>query len=953
MLSVNGTTNYSAARIDGIIFTDTTSDIEQLKFDTQAISYNDTTNTTNIDSSFAVVGTTQLGDDVNIAGDLSIEGEGVIKQEAVGIAANIMKRITLLPDHDLVFQGAGRISQGTTASSNQLNTIIMNSNSNISFSGSGIINQGGASGTNQMKNINLLPNQILSQSASGIISQVGSGTNLMKSITLNANNNLIQSGTGTINQFGSTSTNNTLTNTDVSGNLNVNASTTTNTLSVVGTADVSGNLNVTGITDTTRLEADNLILGTATYNAAVQLKMNGVMNMGDQVNLNTQSRVFNVRDTNGIVSIGRYSASEPGFELRNYNPVGGALRTDVLFLGGGAGEQIRCLFRSPGAGGDFVAWFGYRTLFDFQTPTQNNPAVQLTGTQQTARFRDKFTTPVGIIDIVLNPNAGNFSSIIQASDKTIVSQNAMPLALCCTNSIGGGIRLTSTGNQIGGNTTFTSGSNIIQSGSGIISQSGSGVNSMKAITLQGSDNFTQSGSGIISQSGSGVNAMKSITLNTNDTLTQSGSGIISQAGTGTNTLKQTLVTGTYPIEIIPQTPPSAVSTTANAILVIKNNPYSAGMVMETTAQGNILSYGINVQQLGSRTTAIKGGIFRFDTRPAEPLFSVITYPAGSNTANQAFRINDNGTAFFNGDITTQNIGMTTNKNLTQSGTGIISQTGTGTNALKATSITGVLGITGYANVRTTLDSLTASATATTGITYNAGTDTTTIDNNVKINKNLTLQDDTRLLTAPTGYVLDETEKHTWLYQINAGFSAPRTIRVTSFDSFNIDGDTNIGVYKFSFQLVKLIKGVTYTGAFFINSTVGTFGHTYQMALYDGGVGSVSFPLARLAVSDGFPNASGTLHYVPFRDAYVSPETKFAYVGIVCASTALNPVIRTTGIDYNRRYGITTCQTGSLTSLCCGFQGATNANFDTLGATFPPAQAMTAFTYQFWCGLYTE
>jgi hypothetical protein len=533
---------------------------------------------------------------------------------------------------------------------------------------------------------------------------------------------------------------------------------------------------------------------------------------------------------------------------------------------------------------------------------------------------------------------------------------------------------------------------------------------------------------------------QNISMAINRNLTQSGTGIISQAGTGTNTLKQTLVTGTFPIEIIPQTPPSGSVNTKNSVLLLKNNPYSAGIGLEQVVTGNILSYGINVPQFGSRDTTIRGGNFRLDTRPNEPLFLVISYPVGSTTATIPFSINENGTALFNGDLTTQNISMAINRNLTQSGTGIVNQTGTGTNAmkaitlntgnnlsqsgtgiisqsgsgvndmkaitlqggdnftqsgsgiisqsgsgvnamksitlntndtftqsgsgiisqsgtgtnaLKATSITGVLGITGYANVRTTLDSLTASATATTGITYNATTDTTTIDNNVKINKDLTLQDDKRVLTAPTGYVLDETEKHTWLYQINAGFSAPRTIRVTSFESLNIDGDTNIGVYKFSFQLVKLIKGVTYTGAFFINSTVGTFGHTYQMALYDGGVGSVSFPLARLAVSDGFANASGTLHYVPFRDAYVSPETKFAYVGIVCATSALNPNIRSTGIDFSRRYGITTCQTGSLTSLCCGFQGATNANFDTLGATFPPAQAMTAFTYQFWCGLYTE
>jgi len=274
----------------------------------------------------------------------------------------------------------------------------------------------------------------------------------------------------------------------------------------------TADLNATGELNTTNIKALNLILGEATYTPSVQLKMNGIMNMGDRVNLNTNSRVFNIRDTNGIISIGRYSVSEPGFELRNYNPVDNTLRTDVLFLGGGSVESIRCTFRSPGMGGDYVGWFGYRTLFDFQTPIQANPGVQLTGTQQTARFRDRFTTPVGIIDIVLNPNAGNFSSIIQAGDKTIVSQNSMPLALCCTNAIGGGIRLTSTGNEVGGNTTFTANSNIIQSGTGIISQSGTGTNLLKNIDVTGDINF----SGNLTQGGLPYNPPASTIALTSD-----------------------------------------------------------------------------------------------------------------------------------------------------------------------------------------------------------------------------------------------------------------------------------------------------------------------------------------------------------------------------------------------------------------------------------------------------
>jgi hypothetical protein len=341
---------------------------------------------------------------------------------------------------------------------------------------------------------------------------------------------------------------------------------------------------------------------------------------------------------------------------------------------------------------------------------------------------------------------------------------------------------------------------------------------------------------------------------------------------------------------------------------------------------------------------------------------VFVYFAYRDEFDLRVRLRVRGNARVDGAITQQTststnemraITLYADQNLTQSGTGIISQTGTGTNALKNTSITGTLAITGYSDVKATLDTFSAVPAAITGITYNSGTDTTTIDNNVDITKNLILQDDKVVLTSPTGYVMDECEKHTYLYSINRGIGTPyRTIRTTTFEAVDINADFAVGSFDYVFSLVKIIKGITYTGAFFINSSVGTTA-TAQMALMNAGVGKVGTPLERFAVTNTFSTSLSSLVYAPFRTAYTATETKYAYVGFIVTAIALNPVLRGQSLNYNNRYGITTCQTGSLTSLCCGYEGASNSSFDTMGTSLNPSQAMTAYGTQMYCGLYSE
>ena len=596
MLSINGTTNYNTANIEGKTFTDTTADVTKLKFDTQAISYNDITNTTNIASNLAVTGTSQLTD-VNIVGTLSIPSYPNVKVNLDEINAKL---------------------------------------------------------------------------------------------------------------------------TDISYN------------AVTDTTSVSGNLNVTGITDTTRLQADNLILGTATYNAGVQFKMNGVMNIGDQVNLNSQSRTLNIRDTNGLISIGRYSSNAPGFELRNFNPTGGALRQDVLFLGPSFAESWSWLFRTPGAGGDYTGGFFTRSRADFYTPIY--VGKQLSGTAYISRWED--TVADNKLDIYLNPTASMYNSLVQAGDIAMIGlgsvNNTRNITIGTQNSTGTGIRLTSTsGITVGGNTTFTSGSNIIQSGTGIISQSGSGTNNMKGITLNGNDDFTQSGSGIISQ------------------------------------------------------------------------------------------------------------------------------------------------------------------------------TGSGTNLLKDTSITGVLGITGYSNVKTTLDTLSASTTATTGITYNAGTDTTTIDNNVTItnNKTLTLQDVTTQKTAFRPDVLNECEIN---FLVNVGISLDPVL----FATFNLGEQPSAlvgpGSNIYFFTAIKLVKNEVYKG---IGLYIGTVGN-WECALYPRG--SNGSRIAITAITASVANRMNYFNFTPGTYTHTGDTDIFyiAYRTTSAAQTNLYAPINTF-LNYNN----TTAFNGILNKRC--------------------------------------
>jgi len=402
------------------------------------------------------------------------------------------------------------------------------------------------------------------------------------------------------------------------------------------------------------------------------------------------------------------------------------------------------------------------------------------------------------------------------------------------------------------------------------------------------------GTGKINQTNStGTNTLHAVTIKADNNVTQSGTGVITQSGTGSNTLKQTLISGTNPIEIIPSQPPNTPVATRNAVLLFKNSQQSAGLVLEQSGGYYLMSYGINVPQVGTRTASIKGALFRLDTRPAEPVFSVFTYAVGFTTSITAFGINDNGTALFNGDLTTQNINMAINRNLTQSGTGIISQTGTGINQLKATIFTGDVTITG-------------------GV----------IGGGDKAYRN----------------EMNMCEDITFLTENNTGFFStfikPKCMNCDPANA-NLLQTATINVNTCVVGVVKVFQGETYTGIVsYIEGAVNV-----RCALYN--VGTSAALLAE-QTSTWTTTSADPWERIPFTTPYTSNATKYVAIMLVPVSTNITSRIFNIGSDCNwQRVNTISGKIDILSGVFTGFTGFAN----------PFNRTMTAATSKYVLGLY--
>lgn len=884
MLSINGTTNYSTARIDGVIFTDTSAEIEKIKEDITGITYNDVTDTTNIDNNVNIT------NDLIVGGDLSIPNgvfsadrinvgqyaDAVAQNASISVGDNYGKiqvssydeftRPTLLLENK--FSTTQGVSiQGPTNSNESLN---------IAFTKAPVISLVNITRTQALFNsattkMNTLDTNQIVQPLYNFIKP-----NEMCGITMYDDENLVQGGTGVIKQTGTQE-------------------------------------NYLKGTNTTLLKTDRALIGYET---------DEFINKDDELRLyfpldTILGSAFRLHNYNKYFVNGTYTSvpmTNTG-TLTNSNQVGQVGNTSFEYTNG------RYFWNYTGSNYDcnYLSFGGWVRAFT-STTSSRLFFVNVNG-----------TTADATIDV----------------------------------DVGGNMYFTCDGTYFINTTIQASGTNnvwfhifvVIDGTTQKVYRNGTLINTTTR-TLFTANSAATFGMGRTSLMGSST--LDDLRLYSRALTADEVGAIYRYRGS---------LTEPYPIKMngtimigdrIDQNNATRVMNIRDTNGIISIARYVGGQ-----AGFELLTYDSNTGARTSNVLCLGGGsggdAFQVLLRQNGIDNFVFQVSASLCQVNAPMRVI--GNLRIDGGITQETststnlmraITLYADQNLTQSGTGIITQSGTGTNALKNTSITGTLAITGYSDVKTTLDTFSTTSTAITGISYNSSTDTTTIDNNVKINKNLKLEDNTVVLTAPTGYVMDECEKHTWLYSINRPIGAAyRTIRTTSFDALNINADFNTPSGRYTFQLVKIFKGVTYTGAFMINSSVGTNGHPAQMALMEAGVGKVSVPLQRLAVTDTFTTSGSTLHYAPFRVAYTATETGYAYIGYVITAVALNPVVRGAAISYNNNYKITTCQTGSLTSLCCGYSGSTTASFDTMGTSLNPSQAMTAFSTQMYCGLYTD
>lgn len=248
------------------------------------------------------------------------------------------------------------------------------------------------------------------------------------------------------------------------------------------------------------------------------------------------------------------------------------------------------------------------------------------------------------------------------------------------------------------------------------------------------DIFFTNGTGRIDQSvASGTNLLNTITMNANRNITLSGTGIFSQSGTGTNALKNTSITGTLAVS-------STATLTGNVDIGGSLTLSANKSITQPTGTTNNQFQNTTISNLSCPTANITN-------------LTATTLSVG-NVSNAEIQYLDGVTAPIQAQI--DNINSTTIGNATAL-TGFTYIAGTDTtnidnNVVIPTPKT--LSVGSIANVETNLQTLNTNVpiidaslnsltntfnTTTSGITYTAGTDTTTIDNNVTINKNLVVQ----------------------------------------------------------------------------------------------------------------------------------------------------------------------------------------------------------------------
>jgi hypothetical protein len=265
--------------------------------------------------------------------------------------------------------------------------------------------------------------------------------------------------------------------------------------------------------------------------------------------------------------------------------------------------------------------------------------------------------------------------------------------------------------------------------------------------------------------------------------------------------------------------------------------------------------------------------------------------------------------------------MNSNTNLTQSGTGIISQTGTGTNQLKTSSITGNLTISGTLTLSTGSVSINTITTST-----------------LNVNNKIVHKDGTETHSRHGWYAMDIHDEMTFYTNI---LTKPKT---SSYNA-SVVTSTNrtLNQNAVFMMLVKLIQGETYSGVVWYNP-LGQSNRTMYCALYEAGDGNPNPDRLARSTTGQTPNA-GLPYFksIAFDTPYTATATGFACAFLVCSNNTWTAWTYDNGdTNYGR-----TALADNLTlssSYYTGFSPATN-----FPATF--SGTPIANTWKVWMGLY--
>jgi hypothetical protein len=462
-----------------------------------------------------------------------------------------------------------------------------------------------------------------------------------------------------------------------------------------------------------------------------------------------------------------------------------------------------------------------------------------------------------IFRVILNAGAGTYiPNLTQNGDILLVAgvgpatSDTRTMTIGTHNSNGCGIRFTNNTIQLGsstltgsgttvvinnacnlnGNTTMSANSNLTQSGSGSILQTGTGKNVLKATDISGGllTIHNDASSGIYNYRAMrwfDVNGSTDASGNLKATNSfKTGDDLVFQ---GLNNNSRFFLRNPNNSGILFDTFFSAAQTTLDSsnIDLSSNTIKISGIITNAAPPPPPTDDSNRVPTTAWVQDAIETAGVTGATGPTGPTGA--TGPTGPTGATGP----TGPTGIFSGTLSTD---------ITQTGSGVINQTGTGTNMLKSTDISGTFSIPSYSNVKDTLDTLTTGGIANRDITSSVA-------------------------------------MHTYLWNVTFP-STPKTILGATLPYYGIGGILTVGdplstsnftSYYFG---IYLQKGVVVKGAAVYYTETPTYNHTFKYTLWKNGNTRVENG------ADQVNTAVAGFNYVDFPSTYTTEYTGIYYMG---------------------------------------------------------------------------